>query len=109
MKSLLDVRREDSFLASIMGGAQDEEIIVAEGREAVRHTPTLDKGHVGIVAAGIGARGNRAIGSTLDVRFDNIAARYPLPLLAGGLSNLGMEFLSRNTPYYRRHTLVRRQ
>ena len=25
-------------------------------------------------------------------------ARYPLPLLAGGLSNLGMEFLSKNTP-----------
>jgi hypothetical protein len=25
-------------------------------------------------------------------------ARYPLPLLAGELSDLGMEFLSRNTP-----------
>jgi hypothetical protein len=96
VKSLLDVRHEDSFLVSIMGGAQSEEIIVAEGREAVRHTPPLDKGHVGIVAAGIGARGNRAIGSTLDVRFDNIAARYPLPLLAGELSNLGMEFQPRN-------------
>ena len=98
MKSLLDVRREDSFLASIMGGAQDKEIIAAGVRGAVRQTPTLDKSHVGIVAAGIGARGNRAIGSTLDVRFDNIAARYPLPLLAGGLSNLRMEFLRRNTP-----------
>ena len=73
VKSLLGVRSEDSFLASIMGGAQDEEIIVAEGSGAVRHTPPLDKGHVGIVAAGIGARGNRAIGSTLNVRFDNIA------------------------------------
>ena len=73
VKSLLGVRSEDSFLASIMGGAQDEEIIVAEGSGAVRHTPPLDKGHVGIVAAGIGARGNRAIGSTLDGSFDNIA------------------------------------
>ncbi len=96
VKSLLGVRSEDSFLTSIMGGTQSEEIIVAEGREAVRHTPPLDKGHVGIVAAGIGAHGNRAIGSTLDVRFDNFAARYLLPLLAGGLSNLGMEFQPRN-------------
>ena len=66
-----------------------------EEKQSVIHPP-FDKGHVGIAAAGIGARGNQAIGSTLDVRFDNIAARYPLPLLAGGLSNLGMNFQPRN-------------
>jgi hypothetical protein len=73
VKSLLDVRREDSFLASIMGGTQDEEKITTGVRRAIRQTPSLDKGHVGIVAAGIRARGNRAIGSTLDGSFDNIA------------------------------------
>jgi len=66
-----------------------------EEKQSVIHPP-FNKGHVGIVAAGIGAHGNRAIGSTLDVRFDNFAARYLLPLLAGGLSNLGMEFQPRN-------------
>ena len=72
MKSLLNVHREDSFLASIMGGAQDKEIIAAGVRgSSLSYTP-LDKGHVGIVAAGIGARGNRAIGSTLDGSFGNI-------------------------------------
>ncbi len=49
---------------------------------------------------------NNTISSTLSlitVLFEDLfeavnIARYPLPLLAGELSDLGMEFLSRNTP-----------
>ena len=73
VESHLSGRREGSFLAPIMCGAEDKIIIAAGVRGAIRHTPFLDKDYIGVVTAGVGAIGRGAIGGSIDGRFDDVA------------------------------------